>query len=93
MSSSMVLRRPLRPPARGCFASSRVRLRGGSRRPSPVQQCLRAGRIGELHIAIAPALLGGGERLFDHVDLPALGYECVRFVGSDKAAHVVLRRP
>lgn len=32
------------------------------------------------------------ERLFEGVDLPALGYECVRFVASEKATHVVLRR-
>jgi hypothetical protein len=30
--------------------------------------------------------------LFDGVDMRALGYECVRFVASEKAAHVVLRR-
>jgi len=37
-------------------------------------------------------LLGGGERLFEGIDLRALGYECVRFVASEKATHVVLRR-
>lgn len=34
---------------------------------------------------------GGGERLFEGVDLRALGYECVEFVASEKATHVVLR--
>ena len=66
-----------------------VRIGGGA---DTVRQYLRAGLIDELHIAIAPVLLGGGERLFDALDLPALGYECVRFVGSEKATHVVLRR-
>ncbi len=33
----------------------------------------------------------GGDRLFEGVDLPALGYECVEFVASEKATHVVLR--
>lgn len=65
-----------------------VRIGGGA---NTIQQYLRAGLIDELHIAIAPVLLGGGERLFDGVDLPALGYECVQFVGSEKATHVVLR--
>jgi hypothetical protein len=45
-----------------------------------------------MHYAISPVLLGGGERLFEGVDLRALRYECVRFVASEKAAHVVLRR-
>jgi hypothetical protein len=36
-------------------------------------------------------LLGRGERLFEGVDLRTLGYECVGFVASEKATHVVLR--
>src|ERR671936_1037491 len=66
-----------------------VRIGGGS---NTIQQYLRAGLIDELHFAITPVLLGGGERLFERVDLRALGYECVQFVGSEKATHVVLRR-
>src|SRR6266566_7163290 len=42
-----------------------VRLYGGA---GTVQQYLRAGLIDDLHLAIAPVLLGGGERLFDHLD-------------------------
>jgi len=45
-----------------------------------------------MHIAIAPVLLGSGERLFDEVDARALGYDCVQFVASEHAMHVVLRR-
>jgi dihydrofolate reductase len=66
-----------------------VQIGGG---PNTIQQYLRAGLIDELHVAIAPVLLGGGERLFEGVDLCALGYECVQFVGSEKATHVVLGR-
>jgi dihydrofolate reductase len=66
-----------------------VRIGGG---PGTIQQYLRTGLIDELHIAISPVLLGGGERLFEGVDLRALGYECVQFVASKKATHVVLRR-
>ena len=36
-----------------------VRIGGG---PNTIQQYLRAGLIDELHIAIAPVLLGRGER-------------------------------
>ena len=66
-----------------------VRIGGG---PSTIRQYLRAGLIDDLHIAIAPILLGGGERLFQEVDSLASGYECVQFLASEKAAHVVLRR-
>jgi dihydrofolate reductase len=66
-----------------------VQIGGG---PNAIQQYLRAGLIDELHVAIAPVLLGGGERLFEGIDLRALGYECVQFVASEKATHVVLRR-
>lgn len=65
-----------------------VRIGGGS---NTIQQYLRAGLIDELHFAIAPVLLGGGERLFEGVDMRASGYECTQFVASDKATHVVLR--
>ena len=66
-----------------------VRIGGGV---STVRQYLRAGLIDELHVAIAPVLLGRGERLFEDVDMRALGYECVQFAASENAAHVVLRR-
>ena len=59
--------------------------------PPPIQQYLREGLIDELHIAISPVLLGSGERLFEGVDLRALGYKCVEFAASDKATHVVMR--
>jgi dihydrofolate reductase len=65
-----------------------VRIGGG---PNTIQQYLRAGLIDELHVAISPVLLGQGERLFEGVDLRALGYECVQYVPSEKATHVVLR--
>jgi len=66
-----------------------VRIGGG---PNVIQQYLREALIDELHIAISPILLGRGERLFEGVDLRALGYECVQFAASEKATHVVLRR-
>jgi dihydrofolate reductase len=66
-----------------------VRIGGGA---STIQQYLREDLIDELHIAIAPVVLGRGERLFEGVDLRALGYECVQTASSEKATHVVLRR-
>ncbi len=74
--------------AREAAAGMDVRIGGG---PNTIQQYLREGLIDELHIAIAPVLLGSGERLFEGVDLRVHGYECVEFVTSVKATHVVLR--
>ena len=59
---------------------------------STVQQYLRAGLIDEMHYAIAPILLGGGERLFDNLDGGPRGYECVELASSPAAAHVRLVR-
>jgi dihydrofolate reductase len=67
-----------------------VRLGGGA---ATIQQYLRAGLIDEMHVAIVPVLLGGGERLFDNLDASA-AYECVEFVSSPSVSHVRLaRRP
>ena len=54
-----------------------VRIGGG---PDTIRQYLREGLIDELHIAIAPFLLGRGEPLFEGVDLRVLGNACVEFV-------------
>lgn len=75
--------------AREAAEGKDVRIVGGV---NTIQQYLREGLIDEMHIAISPVLLGSGERLFEGVDLRTLGYECIEYVASEKAAHVVLRR-
>lgn len=75
--------------AREAAGDKDVRIGGGA---STIQQFLREGLIDDMHIAISPVFLGQGERLFDGVDMRALGYECVKLVPSEKATHVVLRR-
>jgi dihydrofolate reductase len=57
-----------------------------------IQQYLRAQLVDEMHIAIAPILLGSGERLFSGIDLKKLGYYCAEHVGSPNATHIVIRR-
>ena len=66
-----------------------VRIGGG---PGTIQQYLRAGLIDEMHVAIVPVLLGGGERLFDNLDGGPDGYEVVEFVGSPSVLHARLAR-
>lgn len=75
--------------ARQAAAGKDVRVGGGV---NVIQQYLRLRAIDELHLAIAPILLGAGERLFEGIDLPALGYACTRHVASSRATHVVLSR-
>jgi dihydrofolate reductase len=76
--------------AREAAGARDVRIGGGA---STIRQYLRESLVDELHFAISPVLLGRGERLFEGVDLRALGYQCVDFAASEKATHVVLRRP
>jgi dihydrofolate reductase len=66
-----------------------VRVGGGV---ATIRQFLRAGLIDEIHVAISPVLLGCGERLFDGIDLVALGYRCAAHVGTPNATHFVLAR-
>jgi dihydrofolate reductase len=75
--------------AREAAAGKDVRIGGGA---DTIRRYLRACLIDELHLAIVPVLLGSGERLFEGVDLRALGYSCVRFAASAQAAHVVPQR-
>ena len=75
--------------AREAAAGKDVRVGGGA---SVIRQYLQQRLIDEMHIAIAPVLLGSGERLFDGIDLPALGYACTKHEPSPRATHVVLTR-
>jgi dihydrofolate reductase len=65
------------------------RIGGGT---ATIQQYLRAGLIDEMHLAIVPILLGGGERLFDHLDGGLVGYRCVEQVCSPSVAHARFAR-
>ncbi len=66
-----------------------VRLGGGV---ATIRQYLAAGLIDELHLAIAPALLGRGEHLFTGIDMVGLGYQCTEHASSSAATHVILAK-
>ena len=58
-----------------------------------IRQFLRARLVDELHLAVAPVLLGRGEALWEGLDLRELGYQCVGHVpGEHAVAHVTLQR-
>lgn len=60
------------------------------------QQTHVGGQDGETGVdddfAIAPVLLGSGKRLFEGLNLPALGYACSEHVATSWATHVVFSR-
>src|SRR5690606_26436758 len=60
-----------------------VALAGGAR---AAQQYLQAGLVDEMQLHIAPLLLGGGERLFVHVD-EQHGLELVEAGGAPSVLH------
>jgi len=66
-----------------------VRLGGGV---ATVQQYLNARLVDEMHIAVTPALMGAGERLFEGINLLQLGYRCSEHVTTTNATHFVLQK-
>ncbi|GAC1659432.1 MAG: dihydrofolate reductase family protein [Vulcanimicrobiaceae bacterium] len=57
-----------------------------------VRQFLKAGHVDEIHLALAPVVLGRGEALFSGIDLRGLGYKILEHVPTDRATHIVLAR-
>ena len=57
-----------------------------------VRQYIQAGHVDEIHLAVAPVVLGQGEALFQGLDLRALGYRTVEHVATGRATHIVLAR-
>ncbi len=76
-------------PARIAADGRDVRIGGG---PDTIRQYLREGLIDEMHVAVAPVLLGEGETLFEGLNLPALGYRCVGHRATEAATHFILKR-
>jgi dihydrofolate reductase len=75
--------------ARAAANGMDVRVGGGA---ATIRQYLLERLVDELHLAVSPVFLGSGERFFDGVDLPALGYRCVQHVTTARATHLVLKR-
>jgi dihydrofolate reductase len=75
--------------ARKSAGGKDIRLGGGV---STIRQYLRAQLVDEMHIAMAPNLLGSGESLFADIDLPGLGYKRAEHVATASATHLVFKR-
>jgi dihydrofolate reductase len=75
--------------AREAAGDMDVKVAGGV---STVRQYVMAGLVDEIHVAIAPVVLGRGEAMFAGIDLPALGFRVTEHQTTQHALHVVLTR-
>ena len=75
--------------AKEAAAGKDIRIGGGV---SVIRQCLSAGLIDEMHLAVSPVLLGEGENLFSGINFPQLGYAPFRTVRGENATHVFVKR-
>ncbi|HEY4319022.1 MAG TPA: dihydrofolate reductase family protein [Herbaspirillum sp.] len=75
--------------ARAAAGEADVKIGGGV---ETVRQFIRAGHVDEIHLAIAPVMLGQGEALFEGIDMRELGYRTIEHVPTKNATHVVLSR-
>ncbi len=58
---------------------------------SITQQCLKAGLLDEIHIDLAPVLLGDGIRLFEHLGIEPVELETVKVVRAPGVTHLGFR--
>ncbi len=56
-----------------------------------VQQYLSAGLLDEIQIHLVPLLLGGGRRLFEHIDSDGIEFEKSRVIESSGVNHLRFR--
>ena len=59
--------------------------------PSILQQALKAGLVDELHVDVAPLLIGGGVSLFDRLGIGPINLECIRVVNAPNVTHLSFR--
>src|SRR6266496_4475177 len=58
---------------------------------SILQQCLNLGLMDEIHVDVAPFLLGNGVRLFDHLNIEPTELEMIRVVEAPGVTHLGFR--
>ena len=81
--------RPALARARAAARGLDIRLGGGV---LTLRQYLSERLVDELDLALRPVLLGSGEHVFQGIDLPALGYQCVGLRSGERAVHLSIRR-
>jgi dihydrofolate reductase len=58
---------------------------------SLVQQCIRVGLLDEIHVDLAPVLLGDGVRLLDHLGTEPVELEITRVIEGAGVTHLTFR--
>lgn len=59
--------------------------------PSILQQALKAGLVNEIHVDVAPILIGGGISLFDHLGTGPINLECIQTIQAPGITHLGFR--
>ena len=75
--------------ARAAANGKDIRIGGGA---STIRQYLQARLIDEMHVAVAPTLLGRGEPLLAGLDLQKLGYQVAKHATSENVLHVTIAK-
>ena len=75
--------------AKEAAGSKDVRIGGGV---ATIRQCLAAGAIDEMHLAVSPVLLGEGEHLFAGINLHQLGFRVVETTAGENAMHLKISK-
>jgi dihydrofolate reductase len=75
--------------AREAAGERDIRVGGGV---ETIRQYLKARLIDEMHLAVAPVILGKGEHLLHDLDLNELGYQLVDRTNTEQATHLSFRR-
>ena len=58
---------------------------------SILQQALKAGLVDEIHVDLAPLLIGGGVSLFDRLGTGPIELECIRTIQTPHVTHLGFR--
>jgi dihydrofolate reductase len=75
--------------ARKAASGKDVRIVGGV---NVIRQYLRERLVDEMHIPIAPVVLGSGEHLYKGINLLELGYKLTEYVATSDAMHLVFTK-
>jgi dihydrofolate reductase len=73
--------------AREAARGKDVRIGGGV---SVIRQYLTTAQIDEMHLVIAPVLMGEGENLFSGINLAKIGFVPLKTIAGEQATHVFI---